>query len=58
VEQEIRNITDRIWAPLGDLDDSTFAAATDETLVALRAMPPGPVQRRASAYVVVLDKPA
>jgi ubiquinone/menaquinone biosynthesis C-methylase UbiE len=57
LEAEIRDIENRTWAPLAELDEELFAAVAEPTLAELRRMKPGPKQRRATAHVVVLDRP-
>lgn len=56
-DAEIKDIEERRWAPLVDLDDATYAAVAGPALTGLRELPPGPKQRRAVAHVVLLDKP-
>jgi ubiquinone/menaquinone biosynthesis C-methylase UbiE len=55
-EHEIHSITSRAWSDLVDLTDEEFAIATANALAQFRSLPPGPLLRRATAEVVVLQR--
>ncbi len=57
VEREIEAIESRAWSALVPLDDEQFRRVTADFFAELRSLPPGPVARRATAEVVVLDAP-
>jgi ubiquinone/menaquinone biosynthesis C-methylase UbiE len=57
IEDEIRDIEQRTWAPLTELNDAQYEQVAGPALASLREMKPGLRQRRAVAQVVILAKP-
>jgi ubiquinone/menaquinone biosynthesis C-methylase UbiE len=55
--EQLRSIRDRVWPGLLGLDDRAFEDVTAPAVAALRALPDGPITRRALTDLVVLRRP-